>query len=180
MRDSYTIPVQNSVRVTPHSKNHISSIVEKKRSIPNAHPQLCITRARTIHSKQPRSSTAIRRSAARVHPTIRRASGSVICIVPNDSSERKDLLQYDLIERPAISTIQGSSQQNRVQSERFTELQAIPSKANLLVRIGIQPSRLTVGSRIQATRLRLVPGVSFLNEGALAVLDRQSIGRCIG
>ena len=121
--------------------------MEKNRTIPNAHPQLCITRARTIHSKQPSSSTAIRRSAARVHPVIRRASGSVICIVPNYSSEQQDPLQHDLIERPAISTIQGLSQQSRVQSERFTELQAIPRKANLLVRIGIQPSRLTLPLR---------------------------------
>ena len=74
----------------------------------------------------------------------------MVCIVPNDSSEQQDLMQYDLIERPAISKIQRSSQHSRVQSERFTELQTIPSKANLLVRIGIQPSRLTV-SQVDGT-----------------------------
>ena len=146
IRYSYTIPVR-FVRAYPARKKVTSKdsswikICGDERFL--AHQQLCTTRAGTIHSRQPSSSTAIRRTAARVHPTIQRASGSVICIVPNDSSERKNLLQHDLIERPAISTIQGSSQQNRVQYERFTELQAIPRKANLLVRFGKSPSRLT-------------------------------------
>ena len=62
--------------------------------------------------------------------------------------EQSDRVSSDLKEPRIISA-------RRVKSERFTEPQAIPSKANLLVRLGIQPSRLTVGSRIQAMILRL-------------------------